>query len=85
MQNVAILDIAEEVGRATAERLNKVHGNKAVFFKCDVSKEEDITSAFDSVLAQFKQIDVIVNNAGNMADAPDTWRAATDVNWVGTD
>ena len=84
LQNIALLDIAVEVGKATAERLNTVHGNKAVFIKCDVSKEVDITSAFDSVLAQFKQIDVIINNAGIMVDAADTWRTASDVNWVGT-
>ncbi|KAJ8718412.1 hypothetical protein PYW08_002649 [Mythimna loreyi] len=82
-KNVAILDIAEELGKATAERLNKAHGDKAVFIKCDVSKEEDITTAFDSVLAQFKQIDVIINNAGVMVDAPDMWRTATDVNYQG--
>ncbi|KAJ8718414.1 hypothetical protein PYW08_002651 [Mythimna loreyi] len=82
-KNVAILDIAEQLGKATAERLNKAHGDKALFIKCDVSKEEDITSAFDSVLAQFKQIDVIINNAGVMVDAPDTWRIASDINWQG--
>ncbi|KAJ8718409.1 hypothetical protein PYW08_002646 [Mythimna loreyi] len=82
-KNVIILDIAQELGKATAERLNKAHGDKAVFIKCDVSKEEDITNAFDSVLAQFKQIDVIINNAGVMADAPDTWRKAADLNWQG--
>ncbi|KAJ8718408.1 hypothetical protein PYW08_002645 [Mythimna loreyi] len=80
---VVILDIAEDLGKATAERLNKAHGDKAVFIKCDVSKEEEITSAFDSVLAQFKQIDVIINNAGVMMDAPDTWRTASNVNWQG--
>ena len=83
LQKVALLDIAVEVGKATAERLNKLHGNKVVFIKCDVSKEEDITSAFDSVLAQFKQIDVIVNNAGVMVDTPEVWRTASNVNWVG--
>ncbi|KAJ8714496.1 hypothetical protein PYW07_002721 [Mythimna separata] len=82
-KNVAILDIAEELGAATAERLNTAHGNKAVFIKCDVSKEEDIARAFDAVLAHFKQIDVIINNAGVMVDAPATWRTATDVNYQG--
>ncbi|KAJ8714495.1 hypothetical protein PYW07_002720 [Mythimna separata] len=82
-KNVAILDIAEELGAATAERLNAAHGNKAVFIKCDVSKEEDIARAFDAVLAHFKQIDVIINNAGVMVDAPDMWRTATDINYQG--
>ncbi|KAF9812644.1 hypothetical protein SFRURICE_018074 [Spodoptera frugiperda] len=81
--NVAILDIAENLGKAKAESLNKTYGNKVIFVKCDVSKEEDIVSAWDSVLAQFKQIDVIVNNAGIMVDAPNVWRTASDVNWQG--
>ncbi|XP_050563148.1 15-hydroxyprostaglandin dehydrogenase [NAD(+)]-like [Spodoptera frugiperda] len=82
-KSVALLDIAVETGKATAERLNKTFDNKVIFVKCDVSKEEDIVSAWDAVLAQFKQIDVIVNNAGIMVDAPNVWRTASDVNWQG--
>ncbi|CAH0587979.1 unnamed protein product [Chrysodeixis includens] len=81
-KNVAILDIAEDVGKATTERLNKTYGNKVVFIKCDVSKEDDVTKAFDAVVAQLKQIDVFINNAGVMVDAQ-TWRLASDVNWQG--
>ncbi|KAH9638154.1 hypothetical protein HF086_014024 [Spodoptera exigua] len=81
--NVAILDIAEDLGKAKAENLNKAYGNKVIFVKCDVSKEEDIESAWDAVLAQFKQVDVIINNAGIMVDAPNMWRTASDVNWQG--
>ncbi|CAH0687861.1 unnamed protein product [Spodoptera exigua] len=81
--NVAILDIAEDLGKAKAESLNKAYGNKVIFVKCDVSKEEDIESAWDAVLAQFKQVDVIINNAGIMVDAPNMWRTASDVNWQG--
>ncbi|XP_063894860.1 15-hydroxyprostaglandin dehydrogenase [NAD(+)]-like [Helicoverpa armigera] len=82
-KKVAILDIAVEVGKATAERLNKSHPDKAVFISCDVSKEEDIADAFAAALAQLKQIDVIINNAGIMVDAPNMWRTACDVNWQG--
>ncbi|CAH0687860.1 unnamed protein product [Spodoptera exigua] len=82
-KNVAILDIAEDLGKAKAESLNKAYGNKVIFVKCDVSKEEDIVSAWDAVLAQFKQVDVIINNAGIMVDAPNMWRTASDVNWQG--
>ncbi|CAH0587978.1 unnamed protein product [Chrysodeixis includens] len=81
-ENVVILDIAEDVGKATTERLNKTYGNRAVFIKCDVSKEDDIAKAFDAVVAQFKQIDAIVNNAGVMVDSA-AWRLACDVNWQG--
>ncbi|XP_026741366.1 peroxisomal hydratase-dehydrogenase-epimerase-like [Trichoplusia ni] len=81
-KSVAILDIAEDVGKATTERLNKTYGSKVVFIKCDVSKEDDITKAFDAVVAQFKQVDVLINNAGVMIDAQ-AWRLASDVNWQG--
>ncbi|XP_022824854.1 alcohol dehydrogenase-like [Spodoptera litura] len=82
-KSVALLDIAVETGKATTERLNNTFGNKVIFLKCDVSKEEDIVSAWDAVLAQFKQIDVIINNAGIMVDTPNMWRTASDVNWQG--
>ncbi|XP_026741313.1 alcohol dehydrogenase-like isoform X2 [Trichoplusia ni] len=81
-KSVAILDIAEDVGKATTERLNKTYGNKVMFIKCDVSKEDDITKAFDAVVAQFKHVDVVINNAGVMTDAQ-AWRLASDVNWQG--
>ncbi|XP_075979756.1 15-hydroxyprostaglandin dehydrogenase [NAD(+)]-like [Anticarsia gemmatalis] len=82
-KNVAILDIAEELGKAAAERLNKQYNDKVVFIKCDMSKEEDISNAFDTVLQKFKKIDVIINNAGIMSDAPNLWRTACEVNWQG--
>ncbi|KAJ0172861.1 hypothetical protein K1T71_011037 [Dendrolimus kikuchii] len=82
-KNVAVLDVAEETGKALADRLNKKNLGKVIFIKCDVSKEEDITKAFDEVLAEFKQIDVLINNAGIMVDSPNFWRIACDVNWQG--
>lgn len=81
-QSIAILDIAEKVGKDTEERLNKTYGNKVVFIKCDVSKEDEIKNAFDAVVAKFKKVDVIVNNAGIMNDNPQMWRVACDVNYV---
>ncbi|XP_026741210.1 15-hydroxyprostaglandin dehydrogenase [NAD(+)]-like [Trichoplusia ni] len=80
---VVILDIAEELGKATTEKLNKQYGNKVSFIKCDCSKENDIVKAFNEVVALVKQIDVIVNNAGIMNDNPKVWRLASDVNWQG--
>ncbi|XP_026741242.1 15-hydroxyprostaglandin dehydrogenase [NAD(+)]-like [Trichoplusia ni] len=82
-KSVAILDIAEKVGKDTEERLNKAYGNKVVFIKCDVSKEDEIKKAFDAVVAKFKKVDVIVNNAGIMNDNPQMWRVACDVNYQG--
>ncbi|CAH0587980.1 unnamed protein product [Chrysodeixis includens] len=82
-KNIVILDINEELGNATTEKLNNQYGQKVSFIKCDCSKEDDITKAFKAVVAQVKQIDVIVNNAGIMNDNPKIWRLASDVNWQG--
>ncbi|KAJ0172891.1 hypothetical protein K1T71_011067 [Dendrolimus kikuchii] len=82
-KNIAVLDVAEEAGEALAGRMNESNPGKVIFIKCDVSKEDEITKAFNKVVAAFKQIDVLINNAGIMVDAPDFWRTACDVNWQG--
>ncbi|KAJ0172766.1 hypothetical protein K1T71_011905 [Dendrolimus kikuchii] len=82
-KNVAVIDIAEQTGKALVERLNQTTAGKAIFVKCDVSKEDEIKAAFDEVLATFKQIDILVNNAGIMDDSPEFWRKSCDLNWQG--
>ncbi|KAI5637587.1 short chain dehydrogenase domain-containing protein [Phthorimaea operculella] len=82
-EKVAIVDINVDVGRVTTQKLNDTYRNQAVFFKCDVSKEEDIAATFDQVVATFGRVDVLINNAGIMSDNPNIWRKACDVNWQG--
>ncbi|KAJ2945484.1 hypothetical protein O0L34_g295 [Tuta absoluta] len=82
-KKVAIADIAEDVGKATAARLNSTFKDKVVFFKCDVSSEDNIAATFDQVVAKLGRIDVLINNAGVMSDNPKVWRKASDVNWQG--
>ncbi|VVC97413.1 unnamed protein product [Leptidea sinapis] len=82
-KNIAVLDIAEDVGKTLVASLNEKYPGKAAFFKCDVSKEENIKTAFQQVLDAYKNIDVIINNAGIMNDSPNVWRTSCDVNWQG--
>ncbi|KAJ0172768.1 hypothetical protein K1T71_011907 [Dendrolimus kikuchii] len=82
-KNVAVLDVAEQAGKALVARLNQTNAGKVIFIKCDISKEDDIIAAFNEVLETFKQIDILINNAGIMFDSPDLWRKACDVNWQG--
>ncbi|XP_050665825.1 15-hydroxyprostaglandin dehydrogenase [NAD(+)]-like isoform X3 [Leptidea sinapis] len=82
-KNIAVLDIAEDVGKTLVASLNEKYPGKAAFFKCDVSKEENIKTAFQQVLDAYKKIDVIINNAGIMNDSPNVWRISCDVNWQG--
>ncbi|MBL1213127.1 MAG: SDR family oxidoreductase [Ignavibacteriae bacterium] len=57
--NVCILDI-DEKGKDLAEKL----GTNAVFYKCDVSAEQEVKQTFENIKEQFSEIDILVNNAG---------------------
>ncbi|CAK1555890.1 unnamed protein product [Leptosia nina] len=82
-KKVAVLDIAEAVGEKFVSSLNETYPGKAIFVKCDVGNEDNVSGAFEKVLSDFQRIDVIINNAGIMSDAPQLWRKACDVNWQG--
>ena len=42
---VVLLDIMEEVGQETCRELRKKYGdNRVVFYKCDVTSEQDLVS-----------------------------------------
>ena len=61
--NIAIVGRSEEKGDAIVKDINSF-GGKAIFVKCDVSKEEDAKNMVDSVIKEFGQIDILFNNAG---------------------
>lgn len=84
LQQVAILDIAEEVGKQFTADLNKTYPGKVIFVKCDVGNEDCIAAAFKEVVDKFVTVDIVFNNAGIMSDAPHVWRKMCDVNVVCT-
>lgn len=60
---VVLLDINSDKGMESATKLNLKYGEgKAIFYKCDVTKDLDIVS--NKIFEQFKHVDVLVNNAG---------------------
>lgn len=62
-KTVIILDISEAKGNAAVNNLNSMHGEgKAKFIKCDVTKDLDEVSK--NIFEVYKQVDVLVNNAG---------------------
>ena len=44
-------------------------GNSASFIPCDISSESSIENAFKDVLTEYKQIDILINNAGITRDS----------------
>lgn len=60
---VVLSDIQEEAGKATTESIVAA-GGKAIFFKTDVSKPEEMEALVNFVLKTYGKLDVAVNNAG---------------------
>lgn len=60
---IALLDLDEEGGERVAGKLSD-SGAKAAFFTCDVTREDNVSSAISSVAEQFGSVDILVNNAG---------------------
>jgi 3-oxoacyl-[acyl-carrier protein] reductase len=61
--NVVVSDLREDEGNALVERL-KADGKRAIFVRCDVSNRDEVKTLMDRTIAEFGQIDVLVNNAG---------------------
>jgi 3-oxoacyl-[acyl-carrier protein] reductase len=62
---VVICDVQEDAGQATAEDL----GSKLSFYRVDVTDRDAVQEWIDDVAIRFGRIDVLVNNAGILADA----------------
>lgn len=61
-KTVLILDIDEKCGAEAIDTFNKAYGEeKAVFIKCDVTK--DLEAVSSDILQKYK-VDILVNNAG---------------------
>ena len=64
-------------------------GGRAITYKADVSKEEQVKQMFADVITQFRTVDILVNNAGLQKDAPftemtlDQWNFVLGVNLTG--
>lgn len=61
--HVAVLDVDVEGAEETLARAEAAAG-RAAFFRCDVSSQDDVRSAFAAAADLHGPIDVLVNNAG---------------------
>ena len=60
---VVVTDVLEEEGRRVVADITKANG-AAVFRRLDVSSETEWKAAVDATLAEFKKLDILVNDAG---------------------
>jgi 3-oxoacyl-[acyl-carrier protein] reductase len=59
--------MAEEAGRAVVGEIEQL-GGKATFFKVNVVSQAEVEAAVVQVIAQYGQIDILINNAGILRD-----------------
>jgi NAD(P)-dependent dehydrogenase (short-subunit alcohol dehydrogenase family) len=86
---VAIAEISDETGEATASAINSA-GGTARYIHLDVTKEADWTAAVDQVSSEFGPADILVSNAltwvlDNALDvSTEDWQRVIDVVLNGT-
>jgi glucose 1-dehydrogenase len=86
---VALWDVADEAGERVAASLRE-SGTRAVYRRCDVSKQAEVDAALAATLAELGPVDALVNNAGIFRAAPfldvseADWDAVIAVNLKGS-
>lgn len=60
---VVIADLDEVAGQQKVKDLT-AQGRTAIFFKTDVSQEQDVKNLMAQTMKQFGRVDILVNNAG---------------------
>lgn len=87
--NIVIADIDETGTRKTVKEINSL-GSKVKAIKTDVSRKEEVKNMVDKTLEIFGQIDILVNNAAILYEAPfvkikeEEWDRVINVNLKGT-
>jgi 15-hydroxyprostaglandin dehydrogenase (NAD) len=83
---VVVADVDEDDGRLTVDMAGE-EGGVAVFRRCDVTKTEDLDSAFDVAVERFGRLDIAFNNAGVggdglFADDPGDWKRVIEIDLI---
>ncbi|XP_047003548.1 15-hydroxyprostaglandin dehydrogenase [NAD(+)]-like [Schistocerca americana] len=79
LKGVAILDMAEAVGKAAVSQMESEFGAKrAIFIRADVTKADQFKEAFKKASTTFGGLDIVINNAGVLNE--DNWELTIAVN-----
>jgi len=69
--HVVVADLDEEGAEKVANSINEKYGDKtALSIKMDVTKEDEVVSAYKKTVLYYGGIDVLVNNAGLATSSP---------------
>ncbi|CAD7088373.1 unnamed protein product [Hermetia illucens] len=79
---ISICDLDSDAGENACDELGKAFGKEKVLFcHCDVTDYVQYEDAFQTTLAEFDNIDIVINNAEIMNDK--FWELEVDVNLNG--
>src|SRR3974377_1370055 len=67
---VVVADVLEEEGRKVVADITQANG-AAILRRLDVASEAEWQAAIDATLAEFKKLDILVNDAGLSGSAVD--------------
>jgi NAD(P)-dependent dehydrogenase (short-subunit alcohol dehydrogenase family) len=87
--SVIIAARREERGMDAIKRIKEQTGSLAKFFKCNVTKENEVHDLVNEIILEHKKIDVLVNNAGCFVwkefenTSEEEWNQMMDVNLKG--
>ncbi|MBN1188255.1 MAG: SDR family oxidoreductase [Dehalococcoidales bacterium] len=76
-----IVDCNEEKGRQSVRELEAA-GCQSCFFRCDVSREEEVSQTVKSAINMMGAVDILVNNAGVFPSTPIDSLTAGDIERV---
>ena len=80
---MSICDLDSDAGENACDILGKAYGKEKVLFcHCDVTDYVQYEEAFQTTLAEFDNIDIVINNAEIMNDK--FWELEVDVNLNGS-
>jgi len=85
---VVIWDLLEQEGSNLVKELNE-KGYSCIFQKVDVTNQQSVEEAVKRIIDEFKQIDILINNAGITRDATllkmteEQWQQVLNVNLTG--
>lgn len=83
LKGVAIVDINQLRGNKVVQDIQQEFGEgKAIFLHHDVSVRSQFEEAFQAVIAEFQNLDIVVNNAGVYNEKD--WERTIAVNLIGT-
>ncbi|XP_045469990.1 15-hydroxyprostaglandin dehydrogenase [NAD(+)]-like [Harmonia axyridis] len=79
LKGVTIVDFDSTKGFEAAQKLNNQYGKTVAHFcRADVTKEDELKSAFNVALDKWKTLDIVINNAGVMKDG--SWEMEIAIN-----